>query len=343
MSIFAGLPVPKWSNPDEDSHNNLQDAQELVAGWQSIQRQKDEQIGARTGLQLDQMKQNLNLNQTEMQNQAIDQQTIPAWLQQNNTWDKRNAATDMPVPLSDWGMKTMQGIRIGDAQNIGKETMLRSTEDFTKRFHQLTPEFSSKIIQLPGGPNGQPSPQQWDALNAAESIMSDRDMKKKQDAQIAIKTEQEKLAEQLATKKATDSSALETQRSTERTTRDSQKHQWVVENIDHRYDLSAQTAAKKFTNQKNLAKFNQEATLIRSSQLSPEQQVSRMKDLETKYKSDFGGAGAFHDFEDDGTPKDSAMSTDKKTVKVKSPNGQVGTIPAEQLDYALKQGYKQIQ
>lgn len=306
-SLFEGLDTPRWIGPDEESATNQQAAQQQVQGWlqQRVQKLNEDSQKLKTA----EVMQNLQMNQSEIDARLQDQQTIPQWLQKNNTWDKRNAADDMPVPQSKWGMETMQQVRLNDAQNIGKETLIRSTEDFTKRFHQLTPEFSSKVIQLPSGPNGQPSPAQWDALNAAEQLMADRDRKQKVDDQLRVKTEQEKLAETLATKKAADAAVMEDKKNSERTamedkknseraTSQSQKHQWVVENIDHRHELSAQAAQAQIKSKEALARFNQQAQLIRNPNFSPEQQAQKMKDLETAFKVVNGG---FHDFTDEGT------------------------------------------
>lgn len=302
-SLFAGLPTPSWSDPERQSAQSSELAMNLVQGWREAAKEKANQTGTQAQLKVDEMKQNLQINQAELNNQAADQSTIPQWMQDHPTWASRQDA-DWPTAKSSWGEKALQQTQLRDNQSSQKEFTVNAITGFQDRLNKLAAmggdasDAATVVAQLPRDQKTNlPSPQAVMQLNQAEKLAMQQARQNKITDAVAVDTAKEKLGEQR------DASKLAGQQ-----TRDSQKHEWVVENIDHRYDLSAQTAAAKFTNQKNLAKFNQEATVIRSSTLSPEQQADRMRDLELKYKADFKGNGAFHDFQDDGTPKDDAMA-----------------------------------
>lgn len=89
------------------------------------------QLGiANTGLQMQEAQQRINMQATEIRNEAEDVQTIPNWLRDHNTPDSRDAALDRPVPKSAKWQRFMQQIdqndiaadRVKNASTLGKVT-----------------------------------------------------------------------------------------------------------------------------------------------------------------------------------------------------------------------------
>lgn len=100
----------------------------------------------------------LQTAESALKTQQEDQQAIPEWLKDHQTWSSRQDA-EWPTPKSEWGIKTINDIRLRDSANIKSTTVTEAIHDFSGRVDELRkvdPAAAGQFAQYIGQPSVNP-------------------------------------------------------------------------------------------------------------------------------------------------------------------------------------------
>lgn len=196
MPLEFGIEPPRWLT---ESVDKLSDPLRQIKESQARLNLAD------TMLQMQMQKEQLETAKTQRKALADDLETIPKWLRENDTWQKRETAIP-PLPKSQWGRQTIAQIDLADSRNVQRQVAVEAAKEQTRIAGKRVQSFTDQVKELErlgGDPtpflphmNQVPTPAITEALGTA--IAAAQQHKENLEVQKEIEREQAKIRERTA-------------------------------------------------------------------------------------------------------------------------------------------------